>query len=107
MAPPLSINFLDVGQGDGTVISCPNGELVLIDLGSKKNADIAGVDAVKAMTAIVIASMMVRGSETPILDHLLLTHGDGDHTNLLAEFLTYIKAFLNKPLDRDKIAQLT
>ena len=100
----VNISFLDVGQGDGTVITCPNGELVLIDLGSKKNAQIAGANAVFTLTAIIVASMMFRGLETPTLDHLLLTHGDGDHTNLLSEFLTYIRVFLGKPLDIREVA---
>jgi beta-lactamase superfamily II metal-dependent hydrolase len=100
----VNITFLDVGQGDGTVITCPNGELVLIDLGSKKNAQIAGADAVFTLTAIIVASMMFRGLETPTLDRLLLTHGDGDHTNLLSEFLTYIQVFLGKPLDIKEVA---
>ena len=32
----LELQFLDVGQGDGTLIICPNGNrMILVDLGSK------------------------------------------------------------------------
>jgi competence protein ComEC len=92
----VNITFLDVGQGDGTVISCPTGELMLIDLGSKKNAEIAGADAIKAMVRIIKASWILRQDRLkhPTLDYLLLTHGDGDHYNLVVPL---IKAVNSEP----------
>ena len=32
--PELAIHFIDVGQGDCTLVECPNGETVLIDCGT-------------------------------------------------------------------------
>lgn len=90
----VNITFLDVGQGDGTLISCPAGELMLIDLGSKKNAEIAGADAIKALEAIILASKKFRNLEHPTLDYLLITHGDGDHYNLVVPLIEAVNSDL-------------
>ncbi len=74
----LDIHFLDVGQGDGTFIVFPdNKTTMLVDLGSKKNANIAGGD-----TVAFIQSELNRIKSKKI-DYLFVTHGDGDHYNLL------------------------
>lgn len=104
MAKQVNVVFLDVGQGDGTLISSPDGELVLIDLGSKKNAEVAGADAIKAVTAIIIASMNHRQSDIPTIDHLLLTHGDGDHYNLITQLGGYVQIMTGKPLNIPEVA---
>jgi len=98
MAKQVGIMFLDVGQGDGTLITSPTGELVLIDLGSKKNAEIAGADAIKTVTAVILASMEHRQSDTPRLDKLMVTHGDGDHYNLLTQLAGYVRIVTGKDL---------
>lgn len=71
----LAIYFLDVGQGDGTFIRFPDGTTILVDLGSKKNAEISGPSA--------IATIMDQMDPNDDIDYLFLTHGDGDHYNLL------------------------
>lgn len=73
----LDFLFLDVGQGDGTLIECPNEKFVLVDLGSKKNAGIAGADAVDMVYEVL------RSNKKDYIDYLFLTHGDGDHYNLI------------------------
>jgi competence protein ComEC len=100
----ILVNFLDVGQGDGTVILCPNGEMVLIDLGSKKNAEIAGADAIKAAMAMLVTSMSIRKSDIPVLDLLLVTHGDGDHYNLITQFGGYVRIMTGKDLVIKEVA---
>jgi hypothetical protein len=104
MPKQVGVLFLDVGQGDGTMIASPEGELILIDLGSKKNAEIAGVDAIKSATAVVIASMSYRHSDIPLLSKLLITHGDGDHYNLLTQFNAYVQIMTGKPLTISELA---
>jgi competence protein ComEC len=83
----VTFEFLDVGQGDGTVVALSNGQVILVDLGSKKNADIAGVNALVTLAALLAAARIVRHSNKLIIDYLFLTHGDGDHYNLLPTFL--------------------
>ncbi|MGH9932209.1 MAG: ComEC/Rec2 family competence protein [Pyrinomonadaceae bacterium] len=104
MALQVGVNFLDVGQGDGTLISTPTGELILIDLGSKKNAEIAGADAIKTVTAAIIASMNFRHSDVPLLNRLLLTHGDGDHYNLITQLLGYVRIMTGQDLTLNEVA---
>lgn len=78
----LDVYFLDVGQGDGTWVECPNGTKVLIDLGSKKNGEIAGQGA--------IAFIKSRLNGSTVIDYLFITHGDGDHYNLIPELYAAI-----------------
>jgi hypothetical protein len=101
----VSISFLDVGQGDGTLISASTtAELILIDLGSKKNGEIAGADAIKAVTNAIIASMQFRGSDIPVLNKLLLTHGDADHYNLVTQLNGYVRILTGKDLTISEVA---
>ncbi|HYG81698.1 MAG TPA: MBL fold metallo-hydrolase [Pyrinomonadaceae bacterium] len=76
----LTIDFLDVGQGDGTFIQFPDGSTMLIDLGSTKNAAI-----VKTESLVFFKSIWEMGEEGNVLDYLMLTHGDQDHYNLVEE----------------------
>ena len=101
----MSISFLDVGQGDGTLISASKtGELILIDLGSKKNGEIAGADAIKAVTNAILASMDFRHSDIPVLNKLLLTHGDADHYNLVTQLYGYVRILTGKDLTTNEVA---
>lgn len=36
---PLRIHFLNVGQGDCTIVECPSGRLTLIDINNGKTLD--------------------------------------------------------------------
>jgi competence protein ComEC len=94
----VDVNFLDVGQGDGTVISCPTGALMLVDLGSKKNAEIAGGDAIKYLVDLIRRSQDYRHLDKPTLDYLLITHGDGDHYNLVVPLIDTVNSQLG-PID--------
>ncbi|MFT3769274.1 MAG: MBL fold metallo-hydrolase [Minicystis sp.] len=75
--------FLDVGQGDGTLIVFPNGATMLVDLGSKKNQKSAGLDAVGTVKTVLDTYC----NKTRKIDYLVLTHGDGDHINLLPDLV--------------------
>lgn len=78
----LEINFLDVGQGDGTYIVFPDGSNLLIDLGSKKN---------KQLIEASVWEFFDKQVKLKKLDRLLLTHGDVDHYNLIEAFVKRYK----------------
>lgn len=79
----LSIDYLDVGQGDGTFIVTPKFDTILIDLGSKKNADVAGGDAITYLVNKLLFIQVQKSLPNPTIDILFLTHGDLDHYNLI------------------------
>ncbi len=66
---PLTVYFLDVGQGDCTVIVSPQGKTAMIDTGGLANFD----------TGSRIAVPFLRSLGRSSIDHLFLTHGDLDH----------------------------
>ena len=77
-AQTLELHFINVGQGDSTLIVCPNGNRILVDAGSTGGADIPAIQTY--FNARV-------GTNTPQLDTLVITHGDADHYNLLDDLL--------------------
>lgn len=87
MPNDLEINFLDVGQGDGTLVQCSDGSAILIDMGSKKNADVAGGDAITFVKRRLIELQNEYKRPHPTLDKLFITHGDGDHYNLIPNLI--------------------
>ena len=72
----LEIHFIDVGQGDCTLVSCPDGETVLIDCGSSGGGDAAQVRQYL---------QNVLGTTSVDIDTLVVTHPDKDHYNLLPD----------------------
>ena len=67
----ITVTFLDVGQGDATVIESPDGKALLIDAGSRSSYSDAGRRA--------IVPFLKRKGITH-LDAFILTHDHGDHT---------------------------
>ena len=72
----LEIHFLDVGQGDCTFVSCPDGETVLIDCGSTHGGD------AQAVRTYLLNEL---GTTDVNLDTLVITHPDKDHYNMLPD----------------------
>ena len=73
--PVLKVNFVDVQQGDGTVIESPDGKIILVDGGDNQ------------MFARYLASRF-RGTtmaRPKVIDCILVTHGDADHFSGLLE----------------------
>lgn len=64
----LRATFVDVGQGDATLIDFPNGELALIDTGQGGRHP-----AVRELRGLLTARRRSR------IDLLIITHGDLDH----------------------------
>lgn len=72
----LTVLMLDAGQGDSTLLIFPDGSLVLVDCGCKKNTAIV-TDQIEA---VLNAYLGTTGNH---LKALVLTHPDGDHYNLV------------------------
>ena len=62
----LTVRFVDVGQGDGTIVECPDGKTMLID---------AGRDS---MAAVAMNATLSADGRSQI-DWLVATHPDADH----------------------------
>lgn len=77
-AGPLQIHFIDVGQGDSTLILCPNGRTILADAGSTSGRS---PDEIRDY---IMRQIEDRGGD---IDYLIVSHPDGDHYNLLREVL--------------------
>jgi len=83
----LEIHFIDVGQGDSTLVVCPNGRNLLIDAGSHSGAE---ADVIRDYIFGEI------GPDQPRIDALIVTHADSDHYNLIPSVLAQVyvrKAF--------------
>ena len=66
---PLTIYFMDVGQGDGAVIITPSKQVLVIDTGGLKNYD----------TGSRLIVPLLRSLGKSQVDLMVLTHGDYDH----------------------------
>lgn len=69
----LRVHFLDVGQGDCTVIEFPDGKSMIVD----------GGDGDEECVRDILAYCFALGIET--FDYILLTHTDSDHAGGLDE----------------------
>ncbi len=78
----LRIHYVDVGQGDCTLIELPDGQIALID-GGKDDAT-TKKKVLRYLNALKIQK----------IDHLIVTHTDGDHCGSLEEVFRY-KRVLN------------
>ncbi len=75
----LRLHFLDVGQGDCTLIELPDGKTVLVD----------GGDGEEAHTSTLMRYLNALKIE--YLDFVVLTHTDSDHCGGLSTVLQYKK----------------
>jgi competence protein ComEC len=62
----LKVNFVDVGQGDGIIISLPDGKTMIIDTGDNKSSN-------------RFLDHLSKIANNKIVDYLILTHSDTDH----------------------------
>lgn len=74
----LEIHAIDVGQGDSTVILCPNGNRILVDVGSKGGKNNSQKAAIREQIRDLLGGRV---------DVLVVTHPDGDHYNMIARTL--------------------
>ena len=74
--PTLKIYFIDVGQGDSTLVITPKNKKILIDGGDGKNK-------------ILLPYLLDRGINK--IDYIIISHFDSDHCNGLIEVLEKAK----------------
>ncbi|MFC1626423.1 SH3 domain-containing protein [Pseudomonadota bacterium] len=77
----LEVHFIDVGQGDSTLVICPNGKNILVDAGSSADGD---VDKVKDYIVNELDKHERR------INSLIITHPDTDHYNLIPDITANI-----------------
>lgn len=73
----MRIHFLDVGQGDATLIELPDGKTALIDGGN--GAEENNLAMLRYLNALKVKR----------LDYLIVTHADSDHCGGLIEVVKY------------------
>ncbi|HWR06801.1 DNA internalization-related competence protein ComEC/Rec2 [Sporomusa sp.] len=69
---PLAVHFIDVGQGDATLVVTPHGKAVLVDTGGSFGS--SGFDIGERVVAPYLKHYGVTA-----VDYLILTHGHQDH----------------------------
>jgi len=69
----MTVTFIDVGQGDATLVRFPLGHTLLVDTGG------AGGSRFDIGRRVVVPAIWSQGVRR--LSYLLVTHGDGDHLN--------------------------
>lgn len=74
---PLTVTFLDVDQGDATLIETPSGKVILVDLG-KNHAK-----------RVLVPVLQAKGINK--IDVLIISHFDLDHYGSLFELLEHIE----------------
>ncbi|MBI3097439.1 MAG: MBL fold metallo-hydrolase [Planctomycetes bacterium] len=82
---PLTVTFLDIGQGDSTLIETPDGRTILIDGGEGHTPDAAELYPFDAGLRVVLPVLKKKGITT--LDLVIATHPHSDHIGGLADVL--------------------
>ncbi|MDG5490535.1 ComEC/Rec2 family competence protein [Psychroserpens sp. SPM9] len=79
-AKAMTVDFINVGQGNAVLVSFPNGKFLLVDCGSQKTS-LSGKPFTHARDYI---TKVTNGSQ---IDTVVITHGDTDHT----AFIPYLQ----------------
>ncbi len=90
----LRIHFLDVGQGDCTLIELPDGKVTLVDGGDNKKSTKKKI--MRYLNALDIDK----------IDHLVVTHTDKDHCGGLTEVFQYkeiVNAYLPHTYEEEDV----
>lgn len=80
----LRIYFVDVGQGDCTLICTPNNKTILIDGGGSENSD--GFDVGEKILSPYLLDRRIKK-----IDYVMISHFDSDHVGGLFYILEHLK----------------
>jgi glyoxylase-like metal-dependent hydrolase (beta-lactamase superfamily II) len=78
----LEVHFIDVGQGDCTLVKCPDGRRLLIDCGTLGNS------SYQPVREYLLQHL---DPSEPRVDVLVITHTDSDHYKLLRDVLANVE----------------
>ena len=84
-AGTLRIDFLDVGQGDSTLVTMPDGTTLLVDGGGRPSFAATTDTARRIGETVVSEYLWWRGLSE--IDYILATHADADHIDGLNDVL--------------------
>jgi len=86
--PPLRIYFLDVGQGDATLLRTPQGYTYLIDGGGYRQEvlDYQKIRPKPISESVLVPALYATGSDH--VDSALITHNHEDHSQGVEQLLT-------------------
>ena len=72
----VAVFTIPVGQGDSTVIKCPNGDISIVDMGCK-----GGCQGMSLQQYVIYIETEYFGNDYKKLKKVFLTHPDEDHMN--------------------------
>ena len=78
---PLTVIFMDCGQGDSTLIVFPNKKIMLVDCGSIKNSS----EVLPEIKKVVEDTFNLVNRK--VIDQIVITHPDQDHYNMLVPLI--------------------
>ena len=81
----LEIHFLDVHQGDSTLVVCPNENRILVDAGDSNKVPGGTLD--QSQITALRSYLTTNFNNSNRLEYLVITHGDSDHFRLLEDLL--------------------
>ena len=110
----LTVDFLDVGQGDAALVTFPSGETLLIDGGGRPTFKNDNEDTTFEPDTMTIGESVVSpflwGKGYSRIDHVLVTHADADHIQGLTDVVKNFRvgdAFLGRiPEDDPELNEL-
>jgi len=82
---PVGVHFIDVGQGDSTLITTPHGKAVLVDTGGAAGDSTTGFDVGERVVFPYLRHYGILS-----LDYLILTHGHQDHAGGAAGVASHV-----------------
>jgi beta-lactamase superfamily II metal-dependent hydrolase len=82
---PLTVAFMDSGQGDSTLVVSPRGRLMLVDCGAIKSSRVV----LAGIAATLARYLPTTGG---VIDRVVITHPDQDHYNMLVPVLEATRA---------------
>lgn len=89
----ITIDFIDVGQGDATLIKTPSNKIILIDGGGKEaNNNLKEEKKYKDEVGEKILLPHLLNQKVKLIDYIIVSHFDLDHVRFYTIFITRDKS---------------